>query len=554
MGIKHLNKFINKYFSQYITDIKVKDNFSIDNQLIDLNCIIHYSAQKTYRYGMFKEIPNFFNFEPSIQLLNIILYKDVCKIILDILMRTNPRKRIFIAIDGPAPLAKQNQQRQRRFKAAKEQIKNKDIKISSIVFDEVFNIILPEFNSSQISPGTEFMYNLSEFITKWIRDFLLKEYSGREIFFSNERVPGEGEYKCMEFIRKCLDESKYKESFCINGPDADLYMLTLGTLIPDFYIIKENLFRKGELNPHKMIYSLYNMKSIRDKLLMMLRKNTIDTSEDNNLIYDFIIFCFFVGNDFVPALPTIDIINNGLETMIEINKTLSSHFIDFEKKEINIETLYEFCVKLGKIEKDTLIEKYSNEEKFIEDDEIFHDVLNFQKEFEIEIYKQKYLEIKIQSEEKDVVQNYVDGLNWILRYYFYGIIDWDYIYYFSYAPFASMIAINLSSYKIEINLKKTYPSPPYLQLLAILPPQSYDLIPEELNKIMFREDMKKYYPTEIEIDYQGKRKEFEGIIILPFINMKELKEIYEKEIKNLNKNDIKRNEFSKTIKWKNGFK
>lgn len=556
MGIKHMNKFINQFFSNYISDIKIENNFSVDNLLIDMNCIIHYSAQKTYRYGLFKDVPIGFGYPKTIDELNLVLFKDVTNILTDIINRTRPKKRIFFGIDGPAPLAKQNQQRQRRFRAVQEA--ESLIDYPQLNIQNFISETLPVFNTNQISPGTEFLYSFSKFLENWVKKDLItkKIKTPIEIFISNERVPGEGEYKCMDFIRKRI-ENRFNESFCINGPDADLYMLTLGTLIPNFFIIKENLFKKGILDPRRMIYSLYDMKNIREELLKMLRKNdNISLIEDNLLIYDFIIFCFFAGNDFVPSLPTIDIIENGIEQMIQINKTLSSHFLDDKNKIININTLYEFCQKLGFLEKETLLKKYADVSQFLEIDEIFKKVLNQKKEFELEDYKMQYLEKKIKDKENNVSTNYIDGLNWILRYYFYGIVDWNYVYFYSYAPFASMITQNIDITKLNyynlVKVEPTTPTPPFLQLLAILPSKNKNLIPSPLNEIMELDNMKKYYPDIIEIDFQGKRKEFEGIVILPFINMQDLIVEYNKKIQLVSEEDLKRNNFAKIIFLKSG--
>ena len=43
--------------------------------------------------------------------------------------------------------------------------------------------------------------------------------------FSNEKVPGEGEHKIIDYIRK---NNPY-DSYCIYGADADLFMLSLSS-------------------------------------------------------------------------------------------------------------------------------------------------------------------------------------------------------------------------------------------------------------------------------------------------------------------------------------
>jgi 5'-3' exoribonuclease 2 len=37
---------------------------------------------------------------------------------------------------------------------------------------------------------------------------------------------------------------------------------------------------------------------------------------ENNLISDFIFICYFLGNDFLPHIPSLDIYNNGIDMLI----------------------------------------------------------------------------------------------------------------------------------------------------------------------------------------------------------------------------------------------
>ena len=142
-----------------------------------------------------------------------------------------------MAIDGVAPRAKLNQQRSRRFRSAKDMAEAtkdmpKDASGSTGVFD-----------SNCITPGTEFMAEVSETIKYFIRKKVKEDPLWRDlkIIFSGHELPGEGEHKIMEHIRMMKNQPGYQPNtrHCIYGQDADLIMLGLVTHEPHFTILRE---------------------------------------------------------------------------------------------------------------------------------------------------------------------------------------------------------------------------------------------------------------------------------------------------------------------------
>ena len=121
-----------------------------------------------------------------------------------------PKKLIYFAIDGVAPRAKMNQQRSRRFRAARdaEDDANRRAEIKAewaekITFADSTTGSEFKFDSNVITPGTEFMHRLSIALKKYLveRANNNEDWKDLTLIFSDAFVPGEGEHKILDFIR-----------------------------------------------------------------------------------------------------------------------------------------------------------------------------------------------------------------------------------------------------------------------------------------------------------------------------------------------------------------
>lgn len=526
MGIKMFFSWFRRNFKSSINGIKNNDDNSIyqfDNIIIDLNGPIHTATQKAFNYGAFAKPesllkPSFLKIKNKVS-DNGLDYNNVYLYLTEYLEETisnlNPQKRIVICIDGVAPFSKICQQRKRRYIKAK----NNDT---------------CEFDSNCITPGTEFMNNLKLFMEFHIQSKLNSGEWNFEVIFSSDMSYGEGEHKGLTYIR---DYGSNNESYVICGSDADLIMLALATDKENIYIYRDDISQCYN-------YLLINIGLTRNILTHLMDWDDYSNHEFNHeqAIIDFVFMMFTSGNDFLPHIPSIEIIENGIEILINIYKTIGKKYghLLLSNTTLNLECFKEFLYEIGKTEEDMFINKiqYSN---FFED-KTLEKAINEDQEFDIEIWSNEYMKRFNTVNIENLSHEYFNGMMWVIKYYTSGCPDWMFHYKNHYCPPASILCKFVDSYK-QMSYKKNKPILPFQQLLCVLPPKSSQLLPMPLSDIITSGPLNKYCPIDFKIDLSGFKHEYEGIALLPFISHRSVEREYNKVKSLLKSFDLRRNKF-----------
>eukprot|EP00924_Labyrinthula_sp_SR-Ha-C_P003829 augustus_masked-scaffold_3-processed-gene-6.57-mRNA-1 protein AED:0.05 eAED:0.05 QI:0/0/0/0.5/1/1/2/0/984 len=333
------------------------------------------------------------------------MYIKICQYIDRIFAIVRPRKVLYMAIDGVAPRAKMNQQRSRRFTSSREAQEAREDETKLRKELAASGLKLPPqskepWDSNVITPGTPFMQRLSERLKTYIRkNQETKPGWNIKVILSDSNVYGEGEHKLMNFIRSQRSQKNYdpNTSHCMYGLDADLIMLALATHEPNFTILREevlfgkqnqeksfqtdSVLKTGGAKSSKQLLDQYDLLKAKKKPFQMLKVWILreylshEFAEQNFLrplpfkydfekcIDDFVCLCFFVGNDFLPHLPTLSIRDGGLELVLNLYRrflpTLDGYITSSGR--INLKRIEVILKALGTVEDAILKRRRENE-------------------------------------------------------------------------------------------------------------------------------------------------------------------------------------------------
>ncbi|KAJ6526042.1 exonuclease II [Mycena capillaripes] len=134
-------------------------------------------------------------------------------------------------------------------------------------------------------------------------------------------------------------------------------------------------------------------------------------------------------------------------------------------------------------------------------------------------YYQGKLEISYDDPKEmgDLAFRYVEGLQWVMHYYYSGVASWGWFYNYHYAPRISDLR---GVDKMEFKFVLGRPFRPFEQLMGVLPVASKEHIPVAYQDLMYSANspILDFYPLEFEQDLNGKKQDWEAIVKIPFID------------------------------------
>ncbi|CAL1585653.1 unnamed protein product [Knipowitschia caucasica] len=592
-----------------------------------------------------------------------------------------PRRVLYMAIDGVAPRAKMNQQRSRRFRASKEGVELTEEK--NRMREEVIQrggYLPPEevkerFDSNCITPGTEFMDNLAQCLRYYVADRLSNDpgWKNVTVLLSDASVPGEGEHKIMDYIRRQRAQPNHDPNthHCLCGADADLIMLGLATHEPNFTIIREE-FKPNKPRPCALCGQMgHELKEctgaarekqgehdefantmpvseqefifirlcvLREYLTRELTMSSLPFPFDfERSVDDWVFMCFFVGNDFLPHLPSLEIREGAIDRLVGIYKDVvhktggyltQNGFVNLERVELIMQAVgvaEDNIFRKRKDDDESFKRRMKDKKKRMKAEQqrpsflssgqfapqalgrggrpepvhnARHQAFNMrvqnmdaaqslkammknggnsagpsadrgmkrkaedsdsepEPEDNVRLWedgwKQRYYKTKFDVDatddefKKKVVKSYVEGLCWVLRYYYQGCASWKWYFPFHYAPFASDFK-DIKDMFTEFETD-TKPFKPLEQLMGVFPAASGNFLPQTWRNLMSNPESSiiDFYPDDFAIDLNGKKYAWQGVALLPFVDERRLRAALADVYPELTQEEMKRNSLGSDV-------
>ncbi|ANS04331.1 hypothetical protein [uncultured Mediterranean phage] len=448
----------------------------------------------------------------------------------------SPDTQVYIAFDGVAPVAKLQQQKIRRYKSILLQDIERQLRQCST----------QAWDKTAITPGTAFMKKLGDRISTHYSCIVS---DGCQVLVSTSQDPGEGEHKIFHYIR-CNPDKHARSVTLIYGLDADLIMLCLNHLpvCPNLFLYRETpefiKAIRADLEP--------NASYVLD-IPALGRAVVQKMGGGRQSLYDYIFLCFFLGNDFMPHFPSVNIRTNGIDILLAAyrkaiakrNKKLT------DGETIHWDNVHAFVSILAAQEHHNLEEEYKIRDKwskrFYRTDTIENKLRKLENlptqeravEHCIQIHtphwREQYYKMlfKIDIDRdytRKICVNYLEGLEWTMRYYTTGCPDWHWKYNYHYAPLWSDLQHYIprwSTRMIGPNCNK--PVTPFLQLAYVLPGPSLSLLPEILAASLLKKYPHNYSMTQ-DISWSFCKYFWESHVDFPPLDIAELNDFITKTL------------------------
>lgn len=502
---------------------------------IDANFIFYLAVSYAYGLGDYK------NDDAYMRKIRAMLpekrdercFQLIEKIFIYIIREIKPRHAVTINIDGAVPMTKISQQRPRRYVTALD-VKSDDL-----------------FNTCYITPGTAWMNALDRFFTKAltrIQKYMVENGFGEYLVYSSHLVPGEGEHKLFKRMKATRDRYAEMDGIrVIFGGDTDLILLSMISEIDRLYVMTD-MYVEFEDHNESIMKVKANQHTEPSVINIDVIKNGIsyELGRRDGVVNDFVFIISLVGNDFIPRLPSMNALIEGIDSMMNAMKLMKISLLNPRTKTINwievlklLEIIYAgdagkkiysaadrisiYNKSIGKNKApwrpyQNALEETSDKANTVEFAKRFREAwyLNSLGPRNPDLYEFEDIEIATEDITKMCI-DYLFGMNWTSKYYFYGsdAVTWAWFYPYYYSPMLEdLIKVLRQLLEIEngLDLLDYRPRPneiritPLHQMVAVIPPIAINKVPPQIKRLWDDSSiLNRWMPSGIIIDQDGNR-------------------------------------------------
>ena len=464
---------------------KIRDATSPDYMFLDANSIIYDCVHKLCK-----------NRDPTERDDDFVavLLPEILKSITAYKNTIQPSQMFYVAFDGNPPAAKLYQQRSRRHKSALVAEVTKSINHKSI----------PNWDTTQVTPGTSFM----EKLMSYLGNRLESDVEGCKVVLDPSSVAGEGEHKIFQFLRDNRETIDSQSSVVIYGLDADLIMLSLNhlNLYPNISLYRETPVFISQIDSDLDPEELYAVDI--SALSMAIQCEMGGGISNDNIVKDYILICFLLGNDFIPHTPSVCIRTNGLSVILSTYSSCrkqNKNFFLTNKETIQWRNMRILFTELKSGERDRIKEEIKSRRQIQKRTQ--HNLSSFEPMKRLDMipiyerYQEEYVDpsthgwteryyeelcgVSGDNDVRKICIRYFEALEWTFSYYSTGCKDWAWTYDYHYAPLFEDLARFVSYFNMEyVPRVPTKPISTLAQLCIVLPIKSRHYLPEKGRMVM----------------------------------------------------------------------
>ena len=394
-------------------------------------------------------------------------------------------------------------------------------------------------------------------------------FTGTESRFRTERIIvstseecGEGEHKMFRYIRSQSIEPG--ENAAVYGLDSDLIMLSIFhcRLFQNLFIFREAPeFIKSSV-VDETIASIEDKKECYFMDISKLSTSVLNEMQcgvsDVHRIYDYVFLCFFLGNDFLPHFPALNIRTNGIHILLDAyRRHLGNHterFFISRSMQIQWKWVHLFLGELAKNEHDYLLSEYSlrykwNKRRWLTDTPenrdftfqsipvIYRAEENYicpsEKYWEQRYYNSLFTSLMNSNGSPispdsvlaidNICVNYLEGLEWVFKYYTVDCPQWRWRYRYHYPPLLADLYKHVPKKECDLicdtNSEHNIPFSSNVQLLYVLPKSNHRLLPEKIQTLILDPKYAEFFAEDVEFKWAFCRYFWEAHADLPEISI-----------------------------------